>query len=266
MDCCSFHHLNGALLTLVPKKPNPVSLSDYHPISLIHSFGKIFSKAAANCFAPHLPNLISTNQSAFIKGRLIHDNFRHVLGMAKLLSSRKLSQIMFKIDLAKAFDSVGWVFLLELLVAIGCPRMWTNWISTILSTASIRILLNGTPGERIFHGRGLRQGDPLSPMLFVLVMECFHALFRKADSLGLLQQLGRHDIRFRASLYADDVVTFSSPVELDLQVVKGVLALFEGASGLAANFSKSHVYPINCSDEQISLVCSILSCSIAEFS
>jgi uncharacterized protein YjeT (DUF2065 family) len=54
---------------------------------------------------------------------------------------------MFKIDLAKAFDSVGWVFLLELLVAIGCPRMWTNWISTILSTASTRILLNGTPGS-----------------------------------------------------------------------------------------------------------------------
>jgi hypothetical protein len=76
MDFRSFHHLNGALLTLVPKKPNPVSLSDYRPISLIHSFGKLFSKAAANRFAHHLPNLISTNQSAFIKGCLIHDNFR----------------------------------------------------------------------------------------------------------------------------------------------------------------------------------------------
>jgi hypothetical protein len=102
-------------------------------------------------------------------------------------------------------------------------------------------------------------------MLFVLVMECFHALFRKADSLGLLQQLGRHAIRFRASLYADDVVAFFSPVELDLRVVKGVIALFEEASGLAANLSKSDVYPINCSDEQISLVRSILSCSITEF-
>jgi uncharacterized protein YjeT (DUF2065 family) len=104
-----------------------------------------------------------------------------------LLSSRKLPRIMFKIDLSKAFDSVGWVFLLELLVAVGCPRNWTNWISTILSTTSTRILLNGTPRERICHGRGLRQGDPLSPMLFALVMECFHALIRKADSLGLLQ-------------------------------------------------------------------------------
>jgi hypothetical protein len=102
-------------------------------------------------------------------------------------------------------------------------------------------------------------------MLFVLVMECFHALIRKADFLGLLQQPGRHDIRFRASLYADDVVAFFSPVELDLRVVKGVLALFEGASGLATNLSKSHVYPINRSGEQISLVRSILFCSIVEF-
>jgi hypothetical protein len=106
--------------------------------------------------------------------------------MARFLSSRKLPRIMFKIDLAKAFDSVGWVFLLDLLVAVGCPCNWTKWISTILSTASTRILLNGTPGEQICHGRSLRRGA-LSPMLFVLVMECFHALIRKADSQGLLQ-------------------------------------------------------------------------------
>jgi hypothetical protein len=89
----------------------------------------------------------------------------------------------------------------------------------------------------------------LSPMPFVLVMECFHAFIRKADSLGLLQPLGWNDIYFRASLYVDDVVAFFSPVELDLQVVKGVMALFEGASGLAANISKNHVYPINYSDK-----------------
>jgi hypothetical protein len=81
----------------------------------------------------------------------------------------------------------------------------------------------------------------------------------------LLQQLGRNDIRFYASLFADDVVDFFSRVEFDLRVVKGVLTLFEGAYGLAANLSKIHVYHINYSDEQISLVRSIPSCSIAEF-
>jgi hypothetical protein len=69
MDCRSFHHLNEVLLTLLPKVDNLEGLGDYCPISLIHSFGKIFAKVFANRFAPTLPHLISLNQSAFIKGR-----------------------------------------------------------------------------------------------------------------------------------------------------------------------------------------------------
>jgi hypothetical protein len=75
MDCRSFHHLNEALITLLPKVDIPEGLGDYRPISLIHSFGKIFAKILANRFAPTLPYLISPNQSAFIKGRQIQDNF-----------------------------------------------------------------------------------------------------------------------------------------------------------------------------------------------
>jgi hypothetical protein len=81
-------------------------------------------------------------------------------------------------------------------------------------------------------------------------------LTRKANSQWLLQQLGWNDFHFRAFLYADDVLIFFSPTELDLRVIKGVLTLFEGESGLAANLSKSHAYRINCSDEEISLACS----------
>jgi hypothetical protein len=123
MDCRSFHHLNDTLLILLPKSPDPVSLGDYRPISLIHSFAKIFSKALSNRFAPVLPLLVSPNQSAFIKGRQIQDNFRCVLGTAKALATKRNPRVMLKIDLAKAFDSVGWVFLLDLLSAIGCPRI-----------------------------------------------------------------------------------------------------------------------------------------------
>jgi hypothetical protein len=75
MDCRSFHHLNEALITLLPKVDNPEGLGDYRLIILIHSFGKIFAKVLANRFAPTLPHLISPNQSDFIKGRQIQDNF-----------------------------------------------------------------------------------------------------------------------------------------------------------------------------------------------
>lgn len=166
MDCQSLHLLNDAFLTMFPKKPDPLSLGDYRPISLIHSFGKIFSKALANCFAPVLPLLVLPNQSAFIKGHQIQDNFCCVLGMTKALASKRNPQVLLKIDLAKAFGSVGWVLLLGLLTTIGSPRTWTNWISALLYTARTKVLLNGMPGRMICHGRGLRQGTP-SPSCFL---------------------------------------------------------------------------------------------------
>jgi hypothetical protein len=156
MDCRSFHHLNEALITLLPRVDNLEGLGDYRTINLIHSFWKIFAKVLANCFTPTLSHLISPNQSAFIKGRQIQDNFRYVMGTARTLSIRKSSSVLFKIDIAKAFDSVNWVFLLELLSAVGCPLRWTNWISVLLSTASTKVLLNGVLDHRICHGRGLR--------------------------------------------------------------------------------------------------------------
>jgi hypothetical protein len=138
MDCRSFHHLNEALITLLPKVDIPEGLGDYHPISLIHNFGKIFAKALANRFAPTLPHIISHNQSAFIKGHQIQDNFRYVMGTARTLSIRKSSSVLFKIDLAKAFDSVNWVFLLELLSAVGCPLRWTNWIQSFFPQLALK--------------------------------------------------------------------------------------------------------------------------------
>jgi hypothetical protein len=99
---------------------------------------------------------MSPNQSTFIKGHLIQDNFCCVLGTTKALASKKHPRVMFKIDLAKAFDSVGWVFLLVLLSTDGCLRTSINWVATILCTASTKVLLNGMSGNMICHGRSLR--------------------------------------------------------------------------------------------------------------
>jgi hypothetical protein len=83
---------------------------------------------------------------------------------------------------------VVWQFLLEILPHMGFPNGWLNWISVILSSTSTWVLLNGSPGGRICHVRGLWQGDPLSPMLFLLVMEINNALIRKVDEWSLLHQ------------------------------------------------------------------------------
>jgi hypothetical protein len=89
-----------------------------------------------------------------------------------------------------AFDSVSWPFLLKMLRRVGFNMAWCDWISVLISTASTRVLLNGDCGSRICHARGLHQGDPLSPMLFLLVMEALNTLIRKADSWSLLHPLG----------------------------------------------------------------------------
>jgi hypothetical protein len=215
-DGRSFSHLNGAYMVLLKKKAQPAEIKDCRPVSLIHSFGKLVTKCMANRHAPRLDALVCRNQSAIIKGRRIQDNFRTVWLSCRVLHAQRSRCLLLKIDIAKAFDTVSWTVLLKILQHLGFGLRWRNWISVILGSASTRILLNGQPGRRICHARGLRQGDPLSPMLFVLVMEVINYIVRWLDGQQLLTQLGSVAIRQRVSLYADDMILLVVPNENDL--------------------------------------------------
>jgi hypothetical protein len=107
LDARSFHHLNDALMILLRKKEQPASMGDYRPISLIHSFSKLFTKCLARRLALRLHEIVSPKQSAFIKGRSIHDNFRAVQLACRWLHARKFATVLLKVDIAKAFDSVS---------------------------------------------------------------------------------------------------------------------------------------------------------------
>jgi hypothetical protein len=125
-DSMSFHHLNDAYMILLKKKDQPVEIRDYRPISLIHSFGKLVTKCLAKRLAGVLDSLVMHNQSMFIKGRRIHDNFRHVQLACKAIHASRSPVILLKIDIAKAFDIVSWTFLLEVLQHMGFGRRWRN--------------------------------------------------------------------------------------------------------------------------------------------
>jgi hypothetical protein len=162
--------------------------------------------------------LVKPSQTAFIKGRRIHDNFRSVHLYCRWLHARHHPCILLKVDIAKAFDSVAWPFVLEVLEHMGFLQCWQDWTAAVPSSASTKILINGRLGRRICHARGLRQGDPLSPLLFVLVMEVLNAMIAEADQQGLLSPLPGNGQRLW--LYADDLVLFLvleviSPIRLN---------------------------------------------------
>jgi hypothetical protein len=120
------HLLNNALMVLLPKSPEAASPADFRPISLVHSFGKLFTKILAKRLQPLMPGLVAPCQNAFIKGRSIHDNFVYVQGVVHSLRQKKIPAIMMKLDISKAFDSVSWEFLLKLLVHRGFDSKWLN--------------------------------------------------------------------------------------------------------------------------------------------
>jgi hypothetical protein len=176
MDTCSFHSINDTYMVLLPKSGEAARIKDYRAISLIHSVGNLFSKILAHILTPKLFSLMHLSQSAIIQGRTIHEYFRFVQGSAKLLHIHRIPTLLLKTDIAHAFDSVVCPFLLEILHHLGFPRAWLNLVSTLLATGSTKVLLNGASGNKICHARGLHQGDLLSLMLFLLVMEVLGAL------------------------------------------------------------------------------------------
>ena len=124
---------------------------------------------------------------------------------------------------------------------------------------AIRFGLNGFPGDQIRHHRGLRQGDPLSPMLFVLVMDVLSSLFRVAEEKELLSSLEGAIVKTRLSLYTDDVVLFVKPREEELNCVKLILDCFGEALDLVTNLHKSCAIPIRCEDDLLQEGCNICS-------
>jgi hypothetical protein len=147
----------------------------------VHSFAKLLAKLLALCLAPRMSELVSCNQSAFIRGRCIQDNFILVRQSAVSLHRRKNLALLLKLDVARAFDSVSWAFLLSVLRQRDFGPRWIKWIAMLLRSASTQVLVNGFTGRAFWHGRGLRQGDPLSPLLFVLVMDVLAAMFNMAE-------------------------------------------------------------------------------------
>jgi mannosylglycoprotein endo-beta-mannosidase len=130
-----FDRLNEALITLLPKKEGAVDLKDFRLISLVHNFARLLTKVLARRLAPRMPELVDANQTAFIRARSIKENFVLVQEFAKKLSAAKQPSLLLKVDIAKAFDSLSWAFLLSVLRQRGFGPRWLSWIILLLRSA-----------------------------------------------------------------------------------------------------------------------------------
>ncbi|KAM0873929.1 hypothetical protein ACQ4PT_037735 [Festuca glaucescens] len=265
LDNRGFGAVNGALITLLRKKPGAEEVRDFRPISFIHGIVKLVAKVMANRVAPILPQMVGVHQSSFMRGRCLHDNFIMVQKTARKLHNSSNPAVLLKLDITKAFDTVDWAFLIEVPRKLGFGERLLACICALLSTASTRVLLNGTSGSRIANRRGLRQGDPFSLQLFILILEVLHLMIVKASSEGLLTPLAPSGLRHRTSIYADDVVTFLRPTMLDFRVFTAIIDDFGAASGLCTNIDKCSANPIRCTDTEEALVAQELRCPVVSF-
>jgi hypothetical protein len=174
--------VNLTHIALIPKKKSPEMMSDYRPISLCNVLYKIISKVLANRLKTVLSVIISDSQSAFVPGRLITDNVSvafEILHKMKAKRKGKQGEMAVKLDMSKAYDRVEWQFVEAIMKKLGFAERWISMIMECIRTVQYSVLLDGVPKGFIIPSRGLRQGDPLSPYLFLLCAEGLSALMRK---------------------------------------------------------------------------------------
>jgi retron-type reverse transcriptase len=172
---------------LVPKVNNPTKVNDFRPISLINCIVKIITKLLGNRLQKVVIPLIHQNQYGFIKTRMIHDCLPWAFEYIHQCHHSKRQIIILKLDFIKAFDTVEHSAIIQMMRHLGFSENWITWTQKILQTASTSVLLNGVPGKNIACNRVVIQGDPLSPLLFVLAANLLQCIINKAHDQGLFQ-------------------------------------------------------------------------------
>jgi hypothetical protein len=260
--------INSTFIALIPKVHGAKEIKDFRPISLVGGIYKIIAKVLANRMRRVMDRVISKPQNAFVKGRHILDS---VLIANECLDSRLKSGdpgVLCKLDMEKAYDHVDWNFLLYLLKRCGFGERWCSWIKHCISTVRFSVLINGSPSGFFGSSRGVRQGDPLSPFLFVLVMEAFSRMIGAIYSRGLISgfAVGSRDhdrVEVSHLLFADDTLVFCSADDSQISYMGALLVCFEAVSGLKVNLTKSSLISVG-SLNNVSQLAGSLGCGTAD--
>ncbi|GJU00233.1 putative RNA-directed DNA polymerase [Tanacetum coccineum] len=199
---------NSSFITLIPKVEDPLVIHDYRPISLIGCQYKIIAKVLANRLALVISSVVGESQTVFIKGRQIINGplmVDEIISWAKMYNKKLF---MLKVDFEKAFDSFSWSFLDSTMMQMGFSLKWRQWMRACLNLGYTSVLINGSSTPEFKIERGLRQGGPLSPLLFILTIEALNVVLTEAKSKNLFKgvKVGKDKVEVSHFQFADDAL------------------------------------------------------------
>ncbi|XP_019184779.1 PREDICTED: uncharacterized protein LOC109179736 [Ipomoea nil] len=228
--------LNNTDVVLIPKKKSPEVVADFRPIALSNVIYRIMAKMITQRMKPLMENIISNSQSAFIPDRLITDNILVAAEVGHYLNRKQCGAVgwgALKLDMAKAYDRMEWPFLRGMLIALGFDDRWIDLIMLCVTTVSYNFMINGSRSTPITPTRGLRQGDPLSPYLFIICAEGLSVLLQRAQDKGLIHgcRVARGAPPISHLFFADDSLLFFRANMQEASEIKNCLLLYESLSG-----------------------------------
>ncbi|RVW82268.1 LINE-1 reverse transcriptase-like [Vitis vinifera] len=240
---------DGFTLAFGKVKSGAEDLGEFRPISLLGGLYKLLAKVLANRLKIVVGKVVSTSQNAFVRGRQILDTSLIANEVIDSWQKRKEKGLICKLDIEKVYDSINWKFLLKVLQKMGFGPKWVGWMWSCLSSTKFSVLVNGVPASFFPNSKGLRQGDPLSPYLFVMGMEVLDVLIRRAVEGGFLSKCNiRGDseppLNISHLFFADDTIIFCEARKDHLTHLSWILFWFEAASSLRINLAKSEIIPI----------------------
>ena len=238
--------VNNTNIALIPKVKTPKKAAEFRPIALCNVLYKLVTKALVIRLKGFLPHIVSENQSAFVPGRLITDNALIALEVFHSMKNRNRSRkgvVAMKLDMSKAYDRVEWGFLRKLLLTMGFDGRWVNLIMDCVSSVSYSFIINGGVCGDVIPTRGLRQGDPLSPYLFILVADAFSKMLQKKVQERKIHgaKASRSGPEISHLFFADDSLLFTRASPQECIVIVDILNKYELASGQKINYEKSEV-------------------------
>ena len=239
--------LNHTFITLIPKVKSPKFVYEFRPIALCNILYKLVSKVLANRLKKVLPHIISESQSAFQSDKAIFDNILvafETLHHMKRKKMGKVGHMALKLDMSKAYDRLEWVFLQRTMEKMGFSSKWIRWIMECIKSVSYSILVNGEPKGHFVPTRGIRQGDPLSPYLFLICSEGLNGLIDHAMINNHIEgvSLCRKGPKISHLFFANDSLLFCQARVGDVEKIQEILGKYERALGQKINSDKTTLF------------------------